>query len=190
MFTTYFDEKSSKSTTTAEFALRQFEGKRPCWTDPSSLGGTIIPYGILAKNGVSFQSPAYLQSPSSVIRALYIKGICDFGTTYAFSGDPRTSSQVINDLPDVLSQIEVIWQSEAFIPSLGFSASVEVPISIQSEIKNMFINLASTDEGKSIITDALQYDVQGFLPIEDDFYDQLREFVDAANINPYLHLGY
>jgi len=190
LFNTYFDEKTNKSTTTAEFALRQFEGKRPCWTDPSSLSGTIVPYGILAIYGVAFQPPAYLQNPSSVIRALYIKGICDFGATYAYSGDPRTSSQVINDLPDVLSQIEVVWQSEAFIPSLGFSSSASIPIHIQNDFKDLFINLAESDEGKAIISEALQYDIQGFIQIEDDFYDLLREYVDAANINPYQHLGY
>ncbi|HSM25048.1 MAG TPA: PhnD/SsuA/transferrin family substrate-binding protein [Anaerolineaceae bacterium] len=190
LFNTYYDEKSNKSTTTAEFALRQFEGKRPCWTEPSSLAGTIIPYGILAKNGVSFLPPAYLQNPTSVIRALYIKGICDFGATYAYTGDPRTSSQVISDLPDVLEHIEVVWQSEAFIPSLSLSASSSVPIFLQNEFKSLFLSMGSTEEGKALITEALQYDVQGFLPIEDDFYDQLREYVDAAGINPYQHLGY
>jgi phosphonate transport system substrate-binding protein len=189
-FNTYFDEKTNKSTTSAEFALRQFEGKKPCWTEPSSLSGTIVPYGILAMNGVAFLPPAYLQSPTSVIRALYIKGICDFGATYAYSGDPRTSSQVINDLPDVLTQIEIVWQSDAFIPSLGFSASIEVPQHIQTEFKELFINLTETDEGKALVTNALQYDIQGFLAIEDDFYSQLRDHVDAANINPYQHLGY
>lgn len=190
LFNTYFDEKTNTTTTTAEFALRQFDGKRPCWTEPSSLSGTIIPYGILAINGVSFQPPAYLQNPTSVIRALYIKGICDFGATYAYSGDPRTSSQVISDLPDVLSQIEIVWQSEAFIPSLGLSASTSLPLNIQNEFKSLFIKLAESDEGKAIISEALQYDIQGFMPIEDDFYDQLREYVDAANITPYQHLGY
>lgn len=189
-FNFYFDEKTNKSTTTAEFALRQFEGKRPCWTEPSSLSGTIVPYGILAKIGVNFLPPTYLQNPSSVIRALYIKGICDFGATYAYSGDPRTSSQVINDLPDILTQIQVVWQSEPFIPSLSLASSIEVPSHIQNEIKTLLLNLSTSDEGKLLITNALQYDVQGFLPIEDDFYDRLREYVEAANINPYQHLGY
>jgi phosphonate transport system substrate-binding protein len=125
-----------------------------------------------------------------VIRALYIKGICDFGATYAYSGDPRTSSQVINDLPNILDQIDIIWQSEAIIPSLGLSASTNVPIQIQNDIKNAFLNIVMSDDGKSIITDALQYDIQGFISIEDDYYDQLRKLVEAANINPYQHLGY
>ncbi len=189
-FNYYFDEKTNKSTTTAEFALRQFEGKRPCWTEPSSLSGTIVPYGILAKIGVHFLPPTYLQNPSSVIRALYIKGICDFGAAYAYSGDPRTSSQVINDLPDILSQIQVVWQSEPFIPSLGLGASIGVPPHIQNEVRTLLIDLSTTDEGKLMITNALQYDVQGFLPIEDDFYNTLREYVEAANINPYQHIGY
>ncbi|PKO10948.1 MAG: hypothetical protein CVU40_01900 [Chloroflexi bacterium HGW-Chloroflexi-2] len=189
-FSTFFDEKTNKSTTTADFALRQFEGKRPCWTEPSSLSGTIIPHGILAKNGVSFLAPAYLQNPSATIRALYIKGICDFGATYSYSGDPRTSSQVINDLPDVMDRIMIIWQSDAIIPSLGLSASVNVPPQVQSDIKNAFLSLLADENGKAIVSDALQYDIQGFLSIEDDYYEALRELVKAANINPYQHLGY
>lgn len=188
-FNPYFDEKTNKSTSTSDIALRQFEGKRACWTEPSSISGTIVPHGILAKNGVSFLPPAYLQNPSATIRALYIKGICDFGATYSYSGDPRTSSQVINDLPDVMDRIVIIWQSEAIIPSLGLSASVSVPPQVQSDIKNAFLNLMADENGKAIVSDALQYDIQGFLSIEDDYYDALRELVKAANINPYQHLG-
>ncbi len=189
-FTTYFDSNSNVSTTTADFALRQFEGKQPCWTEPSSLSGTIIPYGILAKNGISFSAPAYLQNPTSVIRALYIKGICDFGATYALTGDPRTSSLVMNDLPDALERIVIIWQSDAIIPSLGFATANAVPLDIQNDIKSAFLSLIAEENGKSIISDALQYDVQGFISIEDDYYDSLRDFVNSANINPYQHLGY
>jgi phosphonate transport system substrate-binding protein len=185
----YFDENTIKSTTTADFALSQFEGKRPCWTEPSSISGTIVPHGILAKNGVSFLPPAYLQNPSATIRALYIKGICDFGATYSYSGDPRTSSLVINDLPDVMDRIMIIWQSDAIIPSLGLSASISVPPQVQSDIKNAFLSLIDDENGKAIVSDALQYDIQGFLSIEDDYYDALRELVKAANINPYQHLG-
>ncbi len=188
-FNTYFDVNTNKSTANADFALRQFEGKRPCWTEPSSISGTIVPHGILAKNGVSFLPPAYIQNPSATIRALYIKGICDFGATYSYSGDPRTSSLVINDLPDVMDRIVIIWQSDAIIPSLGLSASVKVPPLIQSDIRNAFLSLIADENGKAIISDALQYDIQGFLSIEDDYYDALREFVKAANINPYQHLG-
>ncbi len=189
-FNSYFDEKTNKSTTTADTALRQFEGKRPCWTEHSSISGTIVPDGILAQNGISILPPAYLQNPGAIIRALYIKGICDFGATYSYSGDPRTSSQVINDLPDVMDRILVIWQSDAVIPSLGLAASVSVPAQMQSDIKNAFLSLIAEENGKSIVSDALQYDIQGFLSIEDDYYDALRELVKAANINPYQHLGY
>ncbi len=189
-FSVYFDSKTNRSTTTALNALRQFEGKKPCWTEPSSLSGTIIPYGILAQNGISFTAPAYLQSPTSVIRALYIKGICDFGATYALSGDPRTSSLVINDLPDAMDRIEIIWQSEAIIPNLGLSAAISVSPMIQNNIKNAFLSLVSSEEGKSFISNALQYDVQDFLPIYDDYYDELRDLVDSAGINPYQYLGF
>ncbi len=189
-FITYFDETSNNSIAPAEMALSQFEGKQPCWTEPSSISGTIAPYGLLAQNGVSFLPPAYLQNPGSLIRALYIKGICDFGATYSHSGDPRTSSQVINDLSDVMDRIKIIWRSDPIIPNLGLSASATISAQMQSDIKNAFLNMISDEQGKAIISDALQYDIQGFLAIEDDYYDDLRKLVKAANINPYQHLGY
>lgn len=188
-FRSYFDENTNSSTTTADTALRQFEGKQPCWTEPSSISGTIAPYGILAQNGISFIPPAYLQNPSALIRALYIKGICDFGATYSHTGDPRTASQVLNDLPDAMDRISIIWRSEAIIPNLSLTSAASIPPQVQSDIKNAFLNLIAEESGKSIISDALQYDVQGFLAIEDDFFNELRELVKAANINPYQHLG-
>lgn len=189
-FASYFDEKTNETTALADIALRQFEGKRPCLTDPSSISGTIMPQGLLTQNGISFLEPAFLQNPSGVVRALYIKGICDFGSTYAYSGDPRTSSQVINDLPDVLNRIVIIWQSEAIIPNLGLSASASVPAQVQSDVKNAFLNLILDENGKTLISDALQYDVQGFLTIEDDYYGAFRDLVKSAKVNPYQHLGY
>ncbi len=138
-FIKYFDNVTNENTTTAESALRQLDGKRPCWTDPSSLSGTIVPFGILAKNGIQFLPPTYLQTHPAVVRALYIKGICDFGATFAYLGDPRTSSQVISDLPDALSQIEILWRSDAVIPSLSFNASNKISPEIIRHFQIHFI---------------------------------------------------
>lgn len=189
-FTPYFDPKTNQSNASAQVALRQFEGKKPCWTDDKSISGTILPTGLLKQNGISFRSASYLQNPIAVIRALYIKGICDFGVTYAHSGDPRTSSQVINDLPDVLEQIIVVWQSDPVIPTLTLASIPTVPELIVEDIDRFFYNFAQTEEGKRLLSRALQYDIQGFLRIEDDYFNQLRELIKAADINPYRFLGY
>jgi phosphonate transport system substrate-binding protein len=186
----YFDPASNQNTTSEEFALTQFDGDRPCWTDPSSLSGTIVPFGILSKNGIQFLPPTYLISHSSVVRALYIKGICDFGATFAYSGDPRTSSQVISDLPDALDQIEILWQSDPIIPSLSFNASQQLPQDIIEKIADSLFQVSKQEDGPALITESLNYDVQGLMSIDNDFYDPLKELVQAANIVPFQHLGY
>jgi len=189
-FIQYFDVATNASTTSEEIALSQFEGKTPCWTEPSSLSGTIIPYGILARNGIQFLPAAYTMSHSSTIRALYIKGICDFGATFAYSGDPRTSSQVITDLTDVMDKIIIIWRSEPVIPSLSFNTAVSTPENIRKQITNAMINLSITENGNAIFTSALDYDFQGLMEIDDEYYIQVRELVESARIVPFQHLGY
>ena len=42
-FTPYFDPATEKSTADSKTALAQFEGKKPCWTDPLSASGYVIP---------------------------------------------------------------------------------------------------------------------------------------------------
>ena len=189
-FIQYFDVATNSSTSTEEIALSQFEGKTPCWTEPSSLSGTIIPYGILAKNGIQFLPAAYTMSHSSTVRALYIKGICDFGATFAYSGDPRTSSQVINDLTDAMEQIIIIWRSEPIIPSLSFHAANSTPENIKKQITDAMVKLSTTENGNAIFTSALDYDFQGLMEIDDDYFFQVRELVESAKIVPFQHLGY
>jgi len=188
-FIQYFDVATNKNTTTEDLALVQFEGKRPCWTEPSSLSGTMVAYGLLARNGIQFLPPAYTQSHSATVRALYIKGICDFGATFAYSGDPRTSSQVISDLSDALDQIIIIWRSEPVIPSLSFHASTSIPKNIVKQISDAMIKLSQLENGNSIYTSALDYDFQGLMEIDNDYFFQVKELVQAAKIVPYQHLG-
>lgn len=186
----YYDPATNQNTASEEFALNQFDGKRPCWTDPSSLSGTIVPFGILSKNGIQFLPPTYLQNHTAVVRALYIKGICDFGATFAYSGDPRTSSQVINDLPDALDQIEILWQSDPVIPSLSFNASSKLPHEITSIIADSILQISKTDDGPTLLSESLNYDVQGLKAIDNEFYNALKELIQSANIVPFQHLGY
>lgn len=189
-FIQYFDTGTNRITTTEEFALQQFEGKRPCWTEPSSLSGTITPFGLLARNGIQILPPAYTQSHSSSVRALYIKGICDFAAVFAYSGDPRTSSAVINDLPDALEQIIIIWRSDPIIPSLSFHASTKLSPDIVEKVAAAMLKLSKSEDGNEILTQALDYDFQGMIPIDNDYFALLSDLVRAANVVPYQHLGY
>ncbi|MEJ5200811.1 MAG: PhnD/SsuA/transferrin family substrate-binding protein, partial [Anaerolineales bacterium] len=117
-FIAYYNPVTSENLADASTALSQFADQRPCWVAPDSLSGYVVPAGLLAENGISVQPGAIIRDHAAVVRALYVHGICDFGATFALSGDPRTSP-ALQDLPDVMNRIIVIWRSDAIIPNMN-----------------------------------------------------------------------
>ncbi len=189
-FFSYFDGNTNLNTAQSDTALRQFEGKRPCFVNDSSLSSSIAPLGVMRQNGIQTLDPVLTQTHTGIVRALYIKGICDFGVTFAYTGDPRTSSQVINDLPDAMQKIQIIWRSEQVIPSLSFAVQKDVPSQIIDKTTTYLSVMAQSSEGKELLTKSLQYDVQNLKQIDDRFFDPLKELIYAAGVIPYQFLGY
>ncbi len=52
-FTTYFDPIQNVNLVEPAVALAQFANKKPCWSDPLSPSGYVVPLGSLAEAGVS-----------------------------------------------------------------------------------------------------------------------------------------
>jgi phosphonate transport system substrate-binding protein len=188
-FKPYFDPLTEKNSGQAGDALKQFQGKRPCWVDPTSASGYILPLGILAENQIGVLQGVFTQNHSSVVRSLYLNGICDFGATFSYSGDPRTSSAVQQDLPDVLTRVPVIWQSDPVIPNTNVSINPKLSKDITSNISDAFLEIIKTPEGKKLISDALNYDVQGFLPVNDDAYTPLEKASNILGIDIQTMIG-
>ncbi|MRR29526.1 hypothetical protein EG834_04160 [bacterium] len=189
-FTTYFDSQTNTATSDAETALRQLDGRRPCWTEEGSISGHIYPLGILQGLNINPLPGAIVQSHTAVIRSLYIKGICDYGVTFAYSGDPRTSSAVINDLPDVDQKVIVLWQSPPDIPNLNFSTIPSLPDPIRAKLVSVLVDLIKTDEGKALLTQANNaYDVQDLGVVDDSVYEPLRQTVRRSGITITDFLG-
>ncbi len=67
----------------------------------------------------------------AVVRAVYAKGICDFGAVFI---DARTSSAIQKDLPDVMDKVVVIYKSEPFIPNDTVSFAPDVPDDMRAKI--------------------------------------------------------
>lgn len=180
-FTSYYDAATAANTADAATALAQFADKKPCWTDPLSSSGYILPFGLLTETGIKVKSGAWVQGHPTVIKSVYLspKGeICDFGATFI---DAR--SNVAADFPDVNDKVVIIWVSEPFIPNDNVSFSAGVPAELREKIAQALLDLASTEEGIALLKNG-GYSIQGLEAVDDTFYDEFRVYLEASGIDP------
>lgn len=183
-YTPYFDPISGLTSADAATALGQFQNQRPCWVDPESTSGYIVPAGMLTAEAIQTQPAVFTQTHIAVVRALYIKGICDFGATFSTSGDPRTSAAILDDLTDAMNRVIIIWRTEPIIPNLNISLNADLNDRDRSELINAFLEINKTSNGKILLSTAAgNYQIEDLKVIEDSLYNPLRKMVDALDLN-------
>ena len=182
-FTMYFDPAKDQNTVDPATALKQFNGKRPCWVDPTSATGYVVPLGLLTNNNVKVKEGVMTQSFTSVVRALYITGICDFGATFATTGDPRTSAAVTQDLTDVMNRIVVIYKIDPVIPNLNLSVQSSLPKEMREDLTFAMQSLARSEKGKASLAIATAYEISDLRTVEDPFYDPLRNLLKQSGVS-------
>ena len=185
----YFDENSQSSVAGAEIALNQLQGKRPCWVSPDSVSGYLLPAAFLEGAGVRTQDPVFTYTTSASLRALYITGICDFAATYGISGDPRTAEAVVSDLTDVNQRIQVLWQSEAIIPSMNISFHPVLTTDQAQALLTSFLVMGGTETGQQWLMQAAQYQLDGMMIIDDSYYDDFRLVLEGYEYDPREFIG-
>ena len=173
-FTAYYDPETELSRGNVIDALQQFSGTRPCFLNADSLPGYYVPQGLLAQTSTPILEPVFAYDYSAIIRALYIEGICDFGVTYALIGDPRFAGDILQDIPEAQDVVEIIWQTEGVIPNISLSAAPNLPLNLQVQLQEAFLDLPDSPDGLTLISNALNFDVEAFKAITDSFYDPLR----------------
>ena len=183
-FQPYFDPISGLSSADAVTALEQFRDMRPCWVEPQSPSGYILPAGMLEFNAITTQPGVIIQNHTAVVRALYIKGVCDYGVTYSIIGDPRTSSSVQDDLPDVMNRVLVIWRTDANIPNVSLALIAGLSEADRQMLIQAFLDISRTPEGKALLSlSAGNYQIDEIKVIGDEVYDPLREAAEALNLD-------
>lgn len=188
-FIVYYDTATNQNADEAAVALQQLLGKRPCWIDPQSLSGFILPASLLKQNDISVLEGVQTQTHTAAVRALYIKGICDFAATFSLSGDPRTSPSILADLPDAINRIPILWRSDAIIPNLNLSFHSALPDDLRTSLTTAMIDIIQTDTGKSVVSAALNYDIQDLRIVDDSIYDPIRSALDTLQLKPESMLG-
>lgn len=178
----YYDPAAGLSTAFAGIALEQFTDAIPCWVSDTSLPGYLVPLGLLNDQDVTVAPGVFTQSSTAVIRSLYIKGICDFGATYAHTGDPRTSS-TLSDLPDLDERIVIIWKSDPIIPTINLAAYPDLDPRLIQQVAQIIQEHARTDEGKLQLGQILNTSVEGIKLIDDSSYEPLRHYLNSAGVD-------
>jgi len=182
-FTPYFNPETGENFGDVLDALQQFSGTRPCFIDPNSIAGYFVPAGMLANASTPTLEPVFVYNYNAVIRALYITGICDFGISYAQTGNPLTASDILLNLPDAPSQIITIWQTEGIIPNLNLSASPDLPMFMRFRLEEALLRIADSPDGLNLISTALNYDVEALRSVEDHFYNPLRAVIIPLDLD-------
>lgn len=173
-FQTYYDSELNESFGDPVAALQQFAGTRPCFLNPDSLPGYYAPLGLLGTTSTPIQDPIFVYDYSAIVRALYINGICDFGVSYALTGDARTAGDVVLDLPDASDVVQVVWQSDGIIPNQSLSSSPTLPLNLQVRLEEAFLDLEDAPDGLARLSTALNYEVEALKDELDQFFDPLR----------------
>jgi len=159
--------------------LEQFKGMRPCFADPQSTSGYVIPLIFLKKAGLTdadIKTPVFTQGHTQTVRAVYAGGICDYGATFV---DARTS--VTKDLPDVMDKVIVIYQTPALIPNDNMSYAPDMPQNLRDQITAAMLKIADTEAGKKALNDL--YQIGGLVQVDDTAYDQFRSYLEASGID-------
>jgi len=177
-FSSYFDARTGENRTDAATALSQFSNKKPCWPDEVSLSGYAIPAGILAYNDIPLRTAAILQGQPTVVRAVYVGGICDFGATYI---DARGFPAVLDEYPDVLEEVEVIWRIPPIIPFEVLAIARNMPPEITRSITDALFRITGMQAGRQVLGQA--YGIDEWERITDTFYGEFRLYLDASGID-------
>jgi phosphonate transport system substrate-binding protein len=174
----YYDPARNENTAEAIKALKQLEGKKPCWSDAASPSGYVVPLGLLNQAQVQTRSGAFLEGQPSVVRAVYARDICDFGATFI---DARLSPALESDYPDVLEKVIVIWRIPEIIPYENISISTSLPLEMRRVLQRAFLDLMLTPEGKAAIQTV--YGIDNLQIVEDEMYNEFGRYVAASGLD-------
>jgi phosphonate transport system substrate-binding protein len=177
-FVSYYDAERDENTVEAAAALKQFQDKKPCWSDTTSPSGYVVPLGLLTQAQVKIRSAAFLEGQLNVVRAVYAADICNFGATFI---DARQLPALESDYSDVMDRVVVIWRVPKIIPYENISLSNSLPLEMRRVIQRAFIDLMLTPEGKAAVQTV--YGIDELQIAEDVMYDDFALYVKASGLD-------
>ncbi|HAV78250.1 MAG TPA: hypothetical protein DCX53_12950 [Anaerolineae bacterium] len=174
----YFNPDTGANSADASVALEQFNDKKPCWSEETSPSGYMIPLGILNQAQVRIRPAAFVGGQTTVVRSLYVGGVCDFGGTYI---DARKFPSLENEYPDLIEQVLVIWQAPEIIPYavLAFSTNMSQPM--RDLFAGVIPAILQTEAGNAAFNTA--YGIESLQGVNDGDFREFLVYMEESRLD-------
>tara|TARA_R110002072_G_scaffold276051_1_gene437586 strand:- start:346277 stop:347161 length:885 start_codon:yes stop_codon:yes gene_type:complete len=164
--------------------VKDIQGKKFGFTDPSSTSGYMFPLKILNDNNVKPERTTFLTKHDNVVTSIYQKQV-DAGATYysapAADGTIRDArSRVKTQYPDVEDKVKIIAITEK-IPNDPFVFRKDLPKEITYKFITAVKKYLSTEKGKTTFKNI--YSVDGLVDSSDADYNSLRDMIKSINLD-------
>jgi len=164
--------------------VKDLEGKKMAFVDPSSTSGYMFPLKIMKDAGVKPGNTTFANKHDNVVIMIYQRQV-DAGATYysapAESGEIRDArSRVKTQFPDVEDKIKIVTITDK-IPNDPFVFRKDLPKEITDKFIGAVKKFINTPKGKEIFERI--YSVEGVVDTSDKDYDSLRSLVKAINLD-------
>jgi phosphonate transport system substrate-binding protein len=163
-------------------SLEDAAGKTWCRSDPTSTSSWVIPTIYLKAAGIDpdtdLAEVVDSGSHEAAVAGVY-NGDCDIGASYI---DARTRVEgTVEGTYDDIMDVIVILETFEGIPNDGVQYVTDLDPEIREQISNALLAIAETEEGQEALNIAYQWNA--LEEHDDSFYDQFRQFLDAAGVN-------
>ncbi len=154
--------------------LKDLNGKKMAFVDPSSVSGYLLPLKHLKEHGIKPRETMFAMRHDNVVSMIY-QGQVDAGATF-YSPPEAGKIQdarrlVLSQYPDVESKIKIIELSSE-IPNDPIVYRKDLPEEIKQSLSKALIQFAASPTGLKVLGQLSS--ITGLAPITDKDYDKAR----------------
>jgi phosphonate transport system substrate-binding protein len=160
--------------------VKDLEGKKFAFVDPTSTSGFLLPSKVLKDAGVHLKETVFAQRHDNVIMMVYQKQV-DAGATFYIpdQGDGKIQDArklVLTQFPDVGKVVRILALTDS-IPNDPIVVRDGLSPALQRTTVQALLQYMETAEGKSTLNDL--YGITGMVESSDAHYDAVKDVLTA-----------
>lgn len=149
-------------------SFADIKGHKVAFVEPSSTSGYLFPASMMKENGIDLDKDVeflYSGGHDKSVQLL-VNGDVDVAPTYV---DIR--ERLTKEFPTAMDQTEVLAYTDP-IPGVGITVSANMSDEEALKLKQAFLNIANTEDGKKLLIDLFQ--IYGFEDVDVSSYDIIK----------------